>query len=210
MAVDFDEAKIARRPAGFWLGWTLATTLGLIAAYVPASLLLDPVDPGIARVAVPLIAGLIIGLAQWLVLRNYLTHSGDWVLNLTASWVAGYALALIIVDLLPGSFLSLLLGYILFGVIVAAFQWPVLRREVPQLWMWVLANVAGWTLGALLSQWVIGALFGENPAAPPVITLVNSAVVGLTAGLITGVALWRIVREPERPPASTAESRREP
>jgi hypothetical protein len=203
MAVDFDEAKIARNPTGMWLGWMLATALGLIVAYVPTAMVIGTVDLGIARVIVPLLAGLVIGLAQWLVLRNYLADSVDWVFHLMASWVVGYTLALLVADLMPGGLIGVLLSYILFGIIVALFQWPVLHREIPQLWMWILANVVGWTLGALLSQWVIGALFGENPGNQVLMTLVNSAVLGLVAGLITGLALVRIVREPDLPVRQT-------
>jgi len=198
MAVDFDEAKVQRNETGMWLGWALATMLGLVIGYLPAALLIDQVDLGLARIAVPLLAGILIGLAQWLVLRNYLTHSADWVFNLTGSWVVGYVLGLYVVDWLGRGFLGVLLSYVLFGVIVALFQWPVLRREIPQLWVWVLANVVGWSLGALISSWLIAAIFGENPASLLVTTLVNSAVVGLVAGLITGAARVWIVRKPER------------
>lgn len=199
MAVDFDEAKVQRNEGGMWLGWSLATMFGLVIGYLPAALFINEMDLGLARILVPMLAGVLIGLAQWLVLRNYLTHSDDWVFNLTGSWVVGYVVALYVVEWLGGSFIGLLLSYILFGVIVALFQWPILRREVPQLWVWALANVVGWTLGALVSQWVIAALFSENPASLLVTTLVNSAVTGLVAGMITGAALVWIVRKPERP-----------
>lgn len=198
MAVDFDEAKVQRNEAGMWIGWALATMLGLVIGYLPAALFVNEVDLGLARVIVPLLAGVLIGLAQWMVLRNYLKGSSDWIYNLTGSWVVGYVLGLYVVDWLGRGFLSVLLSYILFGVIVALFQWPVLRREIPQLWLWVVANVFGWAIGALVSQFVIAALFGENPASLLVTTLVNSAVVGLVAGLITGAALVWIVRKPER------------
>jgi hypothetical protein len=201
MAVDFDERKIARDPTGLWLGWALATMVGLVVGYLPAALIIGEVDLGIARVLVPILAGVLIGLAQWLVLRRYLTESADWVFNLTGSWVVGYVIALLVVDWLGRGFWSVLFSYILFGVIVALFQWPVLRREVPQIGLWVIANVLGWTVGALASQLVIAALFGENPASLPVTTLVNALVVGLVAGVITGLALVRIVRQPERPVA---------
>jgi hypothetical protein len=205
MAIDLDEAKIRRNETALWLGWTLATALGLIIGYLPAALFVNQLDLGLARVIVPLLAGILIGVAQWLVLRRYVTESADWVLHLAGSWVVGYTIGLLVVDLLAESFLGVVLGYILFGVIIALFQWPVLRREVPQVGIWVLANVLGWTLGAILSQVVLAALFGENPANLLAITVVNMAVTGLVAGLITGLALVRIVRQPERALAPGSE-----
>jgi hypothetical protein len=207
MTIDIDESKVERNETGMWLGWTVATALGLIIGYLPAALFVDQVDLGIARVIVPLLAGALIGVAQWLVLRNYVTNSADWVLHLAGSWVVGYSLGLLVVDFLGSSFLGPILVYILFGLIIAVFQWPVLRREIPHLWVWVLANVIGWTLGAFLSQLAIAGLFGAKPGSPVVTMLVNMAVTGLVAGLITGLALVWIVRKPERVPVPPAKIR---
>jgi hypothetical protein len=198
MAVDFDEAKVNRNEFGMWLGWTLATVVGLLVGYLPLALLVNQIELGIARIIVPLFAGLLIGLAQWVVLRQFLTDCRDWMLNLTASWVAGYSIGLLVVDLFSNSFIGLLVSYILFGLIVALFQWPILRREVPHIFPWILANVLGWTLGALVSQLVVILLFGVNPGGQLLIIVINSAVIGLIAGGITGLALVLIVRQPER------------
>lgn len=199
MGIDFDEAKVNRNEFGMWFGWTLATAVGLIVGYLPLALLVNQIELGLARVFVPLFAGLLIGLAQWLVLRQFLTDCRDWMFNLTASWVAGYSIGLLVVDLFSGSFPGLLISYLLFGLIVALFQWPVLRREVPHIVPWILANVIGWTLGALISQVVIGLLYQNQPGGPLATTLITSALTGLIAGAITGLALVFIVRQPERP-----------
>jgi hypothetical protein len=198
MAIDIDEVKVHRNETGLWLGWTLATALGLILGYLPAALFVNELDLGLARIIVPLLAGTLIGLAQWLVLRNYVTDCSDWVLYLAGSWVLGYTLGLLVVDLLASTFLGIVFSYILFGIIIALFQWPVLHREIPRIWMWVLANVVGWGLGAFLAQLAIAGLYGSNQPSLITITVVNMAVTGLVAGLITGIALVLIVREPER------------
>ena len=92
-----------------------------------------------------------------------------------------------------------LLGFILFGIIVAIVQWPLLRLEIPSLGMWVLANVVGWTLGFYASQLSLN-LFINDPAINPLAsTSVVTATTGLVAGAITGLALVWIVRMPERP-----------
>ena len=115
-----------------------------------------------------------------------------------ASWAVGYALGLLIMSGLTGTGLDALIGYVLFGVIVAFVQWPILRREIPNVWMWVLANVIGWTAGFYMSEIALD-LFFDGPVINPVAsTSVLSGVSGLVAGAITGIALILIVRQPEQ------------
>lgn len=202
MAVDLDEAKVARNEFGLGLAWTAATTLGMMVGYLPAALVVEELDYGIARVVVPLLAGVILGVAQWLVLRGYVSGSQNWIINHAGGWVVGYTLGLFVVSLLSAIPFGALLGFLLFGVIVALFQWPVLRREIPHIWSWILANVVGWTLGAFISQQAaaapgILAAFHDTPPNLLVSTLLPVGITGLVAGAITAVALIWIVRKPE-------------
>ena len=193
MTVDIDERKLRGSEFILWLSWTLATALGMLLGYLPLALVVGPLDLGLVRVIVPIVAGLLLGLAQWLVLRPYVATSYDWIINQAAGWVVGFALGLFAVQLLAQTAIGTLAGFILFGAIVSLFQWPVLRREMPQLLPWLLANVVGWTLGAFLSQAAASLLFQNN--LPSTFT---SVVV--TVG-ITGLALVWIVRQPDRPVA---------
>lgn len=196
--IDIDEAKVNRNEFGLWLAWTLATALGMLIGFLPALLLVNVLDLQWARVIVPLLAGFLIGLAQWAVLRNYLTSPADWILAGGTSWAVGFALGLLLINLLSSTLLGAWVTYVLFGVIIAVIQWPILRREIPHLWMWILANVIGWTAGFYLSQVALNAFFND-PAIPPITsTSFISVVTGLVAGAITGVALVLIVRQPER------------
>lgn len=197
MAVDFNEAKVVRGGTGLWLGWALATMVGMILGYLPSALFVDQLELGLARIIVPLFAGVLIGLMQWLVLRSYVYDSADWVWNMIGSWVVGYTVGLLVVNFLAGGLFGAILAYVLFGLIVAFVQWPVLRREIPNLWMWVLANVVGWGVAAILSQLIILLIFGNTVPSLLATTLVNSAITGLVAGLITGVALVSLVRQPD-------------
>jgi hypothetical protein len=197
--IDIDEAKVARNEFGLWLGWTLATALGMLLGFLPSLFLVNVLDLQWARVIVPLLAGFLIGLTQWAVLRNYLVENYDWVLAGGASWAVGYALGLFLINSLSSSALGTLIGFILFGIIVGLVQWPLLRLEIPSLWMWILANVVGWTLGFYASQFSLN-LFVNDPAINPVAsTSVVTATTGLVAGAITGLALVWIARMPERP-----------
>ena len=198
MAIDINEAKVARNEFGMWLEWTLATAFGMLLGFLPSIVLVNIMDLALARLIVPLFAGFLIGLAQWVVLRKYVNEVSDWILAAGASWAVGYALSLFIMNGLTGTGLDGFVGYVLFGVIVALVQWPILRREIPNVWMWILANVIGWTAGFYMSQAALD-LFFNSPAIDPVAsTSVISGVSGLVAGAITGIALIWIVRQPER------------
>ena len=197
MTIDIDEAKVERSEIGLWLGWTLATAGGMLVGFLLTIPLVNLLDLGIAQIAVPVLAGTVIGFAQWIVLRRYLTARSRWELDDGASWAAGYILGLLLVQSLPSTFLIATLGYFLFGVIVAILQWPVLRREIPNLLVWVLANVVGWAVGFWASQAVLPLFFADPLVEPAVSTTVIAVTSGLVAGAITGLALIWIVRKPE-------------
>ena len=199
MAIDINEARVARNEFGMWLEWTLATAFGMLLGFLPTIVLVNLMDLAFARLIVPLFAGFLVGLAQWFVLRKYVNDTADWILAAGASWAVGYSLGLFIINGLTGTGLDGFFGYILFGAIVALVQWPILRREIPNVWSWVLANVIGWTAGFYLSQLALDLFFNGPSIAPVASTAVLAGVSGLVAGTITGLALVWIVRQPERP-----------
>ena len=203
MTIDIKEAKVKRNEIGLWLAWTFATALGMLIGYLLLVLLVGSLDLGVARVLVPIISGIFLGLAQWLVLRPYISKSYDWILNHAVGWVVGFTLGLYVVQLLSKTPLGMLVGFISFGLIVALFQYPALRREIPHLATWILANVTGWTVGAYLSLLATGVFFQNNLPTTFTSVLVSVGITGLVAGAITGLALIWIVRQPDRLAASS-------
>lgn len=202
MGIDIDEAKVQRNEFGLWLGWTLATAIGMLIGFLPSLLLVNVLDLQWARVIVPLLAGFLIGLAQWTVLRNYLVESSDWILAGGTSWAVGYALGLFLINSLSNTALGGVVGFALFGAIIAVVQWPLLCREIPQVTSWIIANVLGWTAGFYLSQVSLELFFNNDPAINPVLgTSFVAVITGLVAGAVTGLALVWIVRQPEQPVA---------
>jgi hypothetical protein len=197
MTVDISEAKVERNEFGLWFGWTLATALGMLIGHLSLIPLVNIMPLGLARVIAPLFAGMLVGFAQWLVLRGYLTRSSNWILAGGASWAAAYAFGLFIVQNLIGSIWIGLFAYLLFGTIVAVMQWPILRREIPNILSWILANVIGWTLGFAISQGAIGLLFQPGYFNQALVTAISTTISGLVAGAVTGVSLVWIVRKPE-------------
>ena len=197
MTIDIDEVKVERNEFGLWLGWTLATAGGMLLGFLPTIPLVNLLDLSIAQIAVPVLAGTVIGFAQWIVLRRYLTASSIWELADGLTWAAGYVLGLLLVLALPSTIFIATIGYLLFGVIVALVQWPVLRREIPNLLLWVLANAVGWAVGFWASQAILPLFVTDPLVAPAVGTAVIAVTSGLVAGAITGLALIWIVRKPE-------------
>jgi hypothetical protein len=197
MTIDIDEAKVERSEVGLWLGWTVATAGGMLLGFLPTILLVNVLSLGLAQIVVPVLAGATIGFAQWIVLRRYLTAGSNWELADGTSWAAGYVLGLLLIQMLPSTIFVEFIGYLLFGVIVALVQWPVLRREIPNLFVWILASSIGWAAGFWASEAVLSILFNDPLIEPVISTAVIAVSSGLVAGIITGIALVWIVRKPE-------------
>jgi hypothetical protein len=196
MTIDIDEARVGRSEISLWLSWTLATAGGMLVGFLPTIPLVNLLDLGLAQIAVPVLAGTVIGFAQWFVLRRYITARSQWNWADGISWAAGYILGLLLIQSLPSSAFAVFIGYFLFGVIVAVVQWPVLRREIPHILTWIVANALAWAFGYWVSQAVL-SLFTDPLIAPAVGTAVIAVTSGLVAGVITGAALIWIVRKPE-------------
>jgi hypothetical protein len=196
MTIDIDEVKVERNELGLWLGWTLATAGGMLLGFLPTILLVNVLNLGLAQITVPALAGTVIGFAQWFVLRRYVTASTRWDWTDGISWAAGYVLGLLLIQMLPGTVFAAFIGYFLFGIIVALVQWPVLRREIPQVVTWLVASAVAWAVGYWVSQGVL-SLFTDPVIDPAVGTSVVAVASGLVAGAITGLALIWIVRKPE-------------
>lgn len=197
MTLDIDEAKVERNEFGLWLGWTLATAGGMLIGFLPALLLVNVLNLGLAQIVVPVLAGTLVGLAQWVALRRFLVAHSDWILATGASWALGYVLGLFLIQHMPATVLGGILGYLLFGAIVALVQWPLLRREIPHLLVWIIASAIGWTAGFWASQAVLTLFYNDSLIAPAVSTTVIAVTSGLVAGAITGLALVWIVRKPD-------------
>lgn len=199
MALDLSEAKIRRNEFGLWLGWTAATTAGMLLGLLPFLLLIDFIDLLWLRILVPITAGFLVGLFQWLVLRPYLVSSLDWILNGGAGWSLGYILGLMLIQWLNQTWIGVLIGYLLFGLIIGLLQWPVLSREIPSALTWVGASVLGWALGSFGGQFILNLFVTSDVISQTLSSTVISGVTGLVAGAVTGLALVWIARRPDVP-----------
>ncbi|RMF00524.1 MAG: hypothetical protein D6768_12605 [Chloroflexi bacterium] len=142
------------------LKWTLACTLGwLIGWALLGEIWIGPV----------------LGLAQWLALRELSPRSSWWIVATTVGWLAGWWLLVSGVLVSPGSgFISSLFGGVVAGTLVGVAQWLLLRRWLPSAVVWVTANALGWALGFA--------------------GLLGGVLTGAVIGAVTGVALEWLVR----------------
>ena len=98
------------------------------------------------------VVGLLTGVLQYALLRRYLPRMGWWVLATTGGWLLGVLLIAIPgwLNWTGGSF-NLDLAFILMGLSIGAGQWLLLQRRLPWAAWWIVANVVGWGLLALIT-----------------------------------------------------------
>lgn len=98
------------------------------------------------------VVGLLTGVLQYGLLRRYLPRMGWWVLATTGGWLFG-ALLIAIPGWLnwPGGAANLDLVFILMGLSIGAGQWLLLRCRLSGAAWWIVANVVGWGLLALIT-----------------------------------------------------------
>ncbi len=182
----------------FWLMWVAATTIGAFAGHYLENLTRNIQLPGafdiLSVAAGGAVAGVVIGLAQALVLMPYLKRRGaiEWliatILGRTASWIIfflyGDALSGLFFDNSYGTIcglilLKLLLGGVL-GFILAFPQYLVLRHRSTKSVFWLIANIGVSVITTYIFILTVGIFYG------------------LLTGVVTGYVLVDILRHPTR------------
>lgn len=187
------------------LGWAVASLGGLgvsfwIAQSVSGRVLfglrqtgLDPQLGGLYIMPVQLaIFGATLGLAQWLVLRQYLPGVGWWpvataigALVATPLWIAISLPFRHLLSAVEAETYAVLTGCTA-GFLIALGQVTVLRSKVGGSVVWLTAGFAGYGLGALFAM-TLSSIFLVLP-----FELYNAAM-GVIAGAVTGAALVYLI-----------------
>lgn len=217
------------------VGWTVGTLVfPAVASFLsplfslPAGWLLDLRVPEDARPAVGLVVGtlqslamlavvgavlgIILGLAQWLVLRVRIPRCGSWMpataIGSAIGWSIGLMANLIIIGEGPDGLEMVLWGLVLGSAIGAALglaQWVVLKRFTASANAWLLASLLGWAVGLAAGWGLAGILRPVLSPHPDVsdmairLTLLWSLTglaPGIIGGAITGIALTRVLQGP--------------
>jgi hypothetical protein len=141
-----------------WWQWTMAVAVGEligfgVPALVGAAAYALGVSDSVLNIAVivgGLGEGIVLGVAQWLVLRRYVPQIGAraWVLATAAgallAWIIGMGMATIdptVWQTSPPVFIALAgVLAVVFLVAMGGPQWLLLRRHMPHAGWWIAAN----------------------------------------------------------------------
>jgi hypothetical protein len=172
------------RPIVFYGLWLL-TFLGMPIGGGLARLIVGPADTVVRSLLAGALAGAVIGLAQWLMLRQVRPIGPVWIAATAAGLGLGFALAQALVGNSMGATEVALRGLIC-GAVIAALQWLASRDVVPNAWIWSVAVFIGWPLA-----WTITRAIGVDLSQNWVVFGASGAIV---FAIITAVALGVMTR----------------
>ena len=153
-------SKILSFDWALWFFWIMASTWG----WLLGGLIL----PGVTMI----IAGILVGASQWLVLQGRFDRPWRWIVATSFGWIAGYFITLL---MLPQE-LETLTGMII-GLTTGIAQWMILRREFHWAGWWIIFSTIGWITGLTLLPGIL--------------------LTGTMAGALTGLCLEILLRNPK-------------
>jgi hypothetical protein len=191
---------------GLWERWVLATSIAEIiglAIVGVVSVIVSHV--GYIQGTLTLLGtleGIVLGFAQWLVLRRYIRHSTRWifatVIGALFAWFTGLTISIVMALAYAGASdgatkVAFIKGVVLLGAALGAVmgfcQWLVLKSQIRFSVWWIFANAVAWALGLLIAY--IGAGMVQSIFSPQtaLVTIATGATMGAVIGGITGIAL---------------------
>jgi hypothetical protein len=184
-----------------WSAWVGLNVMGVLSAYVLSvsvaavggSVGLQVSDRMIVAIMVILI-GLLMGVAQWLLVRPYLPDPALWIAATLVGWLLPIA---ILVVFFPPSIANQRsqIGIVLAstGLMMGAAQYLLLRRHRLHSGWWILASMLGWTILALtlpipitnqLEILKVGAVPALITGIPFVFTVASKSGIEAETGMI--------------------------
>jgi hypothetical protein len=182
------DARHDRRGVRRLWVWPVAILVSFPVGGLLADLVVDGVDSVGAALVGGLIAGLIIGAAEWFALRRWV--SWLWIPATSIGMAVGLTAGAALVDFGISRGDLLLMGAVT-GLGVGALQALVLARSrVSGAFWWAVANPPAWALGWLVTSYVITRNVKDQ--------WTNFGAGGaLVFGLLTWLLLAGLLRKPE-------------
>jgi hypothetical protein len=200
-----------------WTRWVLWTTAAEVAGFVaPAVAGVTTAERNGAVQYVPLVAaglveGAALGAGQAHVLRDVLPglRVRAFVVATSVAAAVAYAVAMLpaawpdLVAGLPGVLLVLLVvaGGVVMLASIGTGQWLVLREALPRSASWVLTTALAWLagLGVFLGVATPWWHAGQSTLVTVLVGLVAAGLMALTAAVVTGAALVRLLARDRAP-----------
>ena len=189
--VTLDELTAAVR-AAHGTRWPLAIVVGFPIGGYAANIAVGKIDSIGAALLGGLIAGAIIGAAQWLALRPL--NPGQWLVATSIGMAAGLTAGAVLVDygISRGDFA--LMGAVT-GLAVGGLQALLLaRRGSGALW-WLVVNPPAWALAWVVTTFVITRNVKEH-----------FAVFGASGALVLALLTWLVLTFVFRPNEREAQA----
>ncbi len=167
---------------GFWFQWVSVTFVGFLVSLYWVEVGEKPDIKAVEGA----IGGAVIGLAQWLVLRQRFSQAWWWILISIGTWslLGGGGLGALgwVAPRTMSIYLRVVYGLVnglQIGTLIGVAQWLVFRKQSFGAWRWIVASSVGWTIG-LTFGWVIGG----------VLRMLTGIFLGEVVGLVMG---WVVV-----------------
>jgi len=184
----------------FYLGWVVLNVIAVVIAWYIAWALISQItkivggtiqvggqsriteDSLFLYVLFPII-GLLTGVFQYILLRQYLPHMAWWIAATFLGWLMPFATGFLLITFLElrNDTFSIMFGMLLIGATVAVPQWWMLRQRVRYASWWILAHGFGWCITGLLNLVTLSEPF-------PVLL-----AIALMPAIATGVACWLLL-----------------
>jgi hypothetical protein len=153
---------------GLWERWIFAIsiaqiiTLGIIGIASIAASHIGYIQGTYTLIGT--LEGMILGFAQWLVLRRYIHHSTRWIIATVVGGLLAWFTGLTITGLMAlvyagvsdetkilGFFKGLFLLGAGLGTVLGFCQWLVIKNQIRRSIWWIVANAAAWSLGLFIA-----------------------------------------------------------
>lgn len=195
-----------------WEGWVgvmaIAELIGLGIALV-GSAIVNSLGMGSAVVVfhlVGLLEGIVLGVAQWLILHRYVKRIRAWIfvtaIATLLAWLIGLQVSALLVfsttlnpALTAATKAQIFLKGVLFlgawvGGVLGLAQWFVLKAHIRQAALWIVANAFAWSLGLVIAFVMLGMVHTQPSSLEAALAgAATGLTTGAVVGAITGIAL---------------------
>jgi uncharacterized membrane protein YfcA len=180
-----------------WPQWLIASTISIVIGWALAVIMMILNYKALYLIAIAM-PGIIVGIGQWFIFRQWVRWAGWWVLVTAIGWIVGWWYTIPAMSRISrGSMLLLyadwrvhfangmaiidtsLIGIVVFAIIIGVFQWFVLRQWVRRASWWIPARMIVAAIGWSIIVIVFRVIRLRNPHIFILWSLSIEAVMGI-------------------------------